>query len=99
MKDSHLTLRLPAELARMLARKARALGVPRSQMVREAVARYLAGPERTPVTDMQATRLTARALAARWDTLPRLDAEEADAFAADIAAGRDALPVVRSPWE
>jgi len=95
MKDSHLTLRLPAELARALARKARALGLPKSQVAREAVARYLSGW----TEDSPPLRVTARALAARWGTLPRLTPDEADSFADDIVAGRDALPAVRTPWE
>ncbi|MEK7668294.1 MAG: CopG family transcriptional regulator, partial [Gemmatimonadota bacterium] len=41
MKDSHLTLRLPADLARALARWARSRRVPKSQLVREAVTRLL----------------------------------------------------------
>ena len=62
MKDSHLTLRIPAELARALARKAKALGIPKSQMAREAVTRYL-----VPSADEEApSRLpTARQFAAR----------------------------------
>ena len=96
MKDSHLTLRLPAELARALARKARALGVPKSQMAREAVARYL-----VPATaeSNRMPRVSAREFAARWAPLPRLEPAEADAFAADIAAGREALPAIDIPWE
>jgi Ribbon-helix-helix protein, copG family len=96
MKDNHLTLRLPADLARALARWARDHEIPKSQAVREAVARYLtspAGPAEPP------RRLTARALAARWASLPRLTREEAADLAADIAAGRDALPPVGVPWE
>jgi predicted transcriptional regulator len=95
MRDSHLTLRLPADLARALARWARDREIPKSQAVREAVARYLAssaGPTELP------RRLTAKALAARWSSLPRLTPEEASELAADIASGRDALPVVRPPW-
>ena len=46
MKDTQLTLRLPRELQRVLARHARARGVPKSQLVREALQAYLAqGPE------------------------------------------------------
>jgi hypothetical protein len=44
--DAQLTLRLPRDLARALARQARARGVPRSQLVREAVAKYVTEPER-----------------------------------------------------
>ena len=43
--DSQVTLRLPTALARALARKAKARGVPKSQLVREAVMKYLAEPE------------------------------------------------------
>ena len=50
MNKAHLTLRLPADLARSLARWARVRGVPKSQVAREAVARYLAptSEERSP---------------------------------------------------
>jgi hypothetical protein len=95
MKDSHLTLRLPAALARTLARWAAAHGVPKSQVAREAVARYLVGSggETSPPA------LAARDLARHWAALPRLLPEEADGLAADIAAGREALPPVVTPWE
>ncbi len=43
--DAQITLRLPTKLARELARRAKARGVPKSQLVREAVARYVAEPE------------------------------------------------------
>jgi metal-responsive CopG/Arc/MetJ family transcriptional regulator len=43
--DGQITLRLPKELARALARKAKARGVPKSQLVREAVMKYVAEPE------------------------------------------------------
>jgi metal-responsive CopG/Arc/MetJ family transcriptional regulator len=39
-----ITLRIPRDLARELARRAKALRVPKSQLVREAVSRYLAEP-------------------------------------------------------
>jgi len=96
MKDSHLTLRLPAGLARLLARWAAAHGVPKSQVAREAVARYLAGPGEAATTR---PRLAARELAARWPTLPRLHPDEAVALAADIDSARAALPPVAPPWE
>jgi hypothetical protein len=95
MQDSHLTLRLPADVARALARWARSRGVPKSQLVREAVARYLA-PSATPAE--RTPRVTARTLALRWATLPRLTTEEARALAADIEAARAALPAVPTPW-
>ena len=96
MKDSHLTLRLPAELARALARWARARGVPKSQVAREAVARYLAPA--TPLEERH-PRLTARELAARWSSFPHLTPEEAGDLAADISAAREAVPVPRTPWD
>ncbi|MFI5209089.1 MAG: CopG family transcriptional regulator [Gemmatimonadales bacterium] len=96
MKDSHLTLRLPAGLARLLDRWASAHGVPKSQVAREAVARYLAGPGGSASTR---PRLTARELAARWSALPHLHPEEAAGLASDIESGRDALPPVAPPWE
>jgi hypothetical protein len=43
MKDQQLTLRLPRELARALAERARESGTPKSQLVREALQAYLAG--------------------------------------------------------
>ena len=96
MKDSHLTLRLSAELARALARKARSLGLPKSQVAREAVERYVAGR----VSEVaRPPRLTAAELAAQWETLPRLSADEANQFAADIAAGREAMPAIRTAWD
>jgi hypothetical protein len=95
MKDSHLTLRLPAALALALARWATAHGVPKSQVAREAVARYLVGSGGETATPA----LPARDLARCWAALPRLLPEEADSFAADIAAGRDALPPFVTPWE
>jgi len=44
MKDEQVTLRLPRELARQLARRARELGEPKSHVVREALQTYLAAP-------------------------------------------------------
>jgi len=95
MKDSHLTLRLPAGLARALARWARDRGVPKSQLVREAVARYLAP---SSATAERAPQVSARAFAERWAVLPRLTPEEARDLEADVAAARAALPPVRAPW-
>lgn len=94
MKDSHLTLRLSADLARALTRWARAHGLPKSEVAREAVALYLAPPEAPLVR-----RVTALELAARWPSLPRLDADEASAFAEDLASSRAALPPVPAAWE
>jgi hypothetical protein len=95
MKRSHLTLRLPADLARALARLARSRAVPKSQLVREAVARYLA-PSSAPAERPPA--VTARTFAERWADLPQLTPEEARDLEADIEASRAVLPPVRTPW-
>ncbi|MDZ4674211.1 MAG: hypothetical protein SGI84_07130 [Gemmatimonadota bacterium] len=95
MMDSHLTLRLTAELARALARWARAHGVPKSQVAREAVAHHLASPHAPPV---RTTPFTAGDLAEQWRSLPRLNPEEADGLGADIEAGRRSLHPVPTPW-
>lgn len=94
MKSSHLTLRLPAELARALTRWARAHGVPKSQVAREAVTRYL-----LPVSAVPTPVFTAGDLAGRWAVLPRLSPEEAEALGTDIELGRGALLPVRAAWE
>ncbi len=44
MRDEQLTLRLPRDLLRDIDRRARALGVPKAQVVRDALAAYLAPP-------------------------------------------------------
>jgi len=95
MKDSHLTLRLPADLARALARLARTRRLPKSQVVREAVVSYLA-PSSAPAE--RPPRVTARTFGERWAALPRLTPEEVCDLEADIAAARAALPPVRAPW-
>lgn len=93
MKNSHLTLRLPRELARALAHWARERGLPKSELAREAVARYLAPPPAT-------TRLlTAAELAARWPLLPRLSPPEATRLGDTIDASRRRLRPVRPAWE
>ncbi|MEO8193774.1 MAG: ribbon-helix-helix protein, CopG family [Gemmatimonadales bacterium] len=96
MKGAHITLRFPSDLAKLLDRMAHAQGVPRSQVVREAVARYV-----SPRTaDRNAERVvTASDLAARWASLPALVADEAAAFAEDVSEARDRLPPVDGRWE
>jgi len=83
------------ERARALANWARGRRVPKSQLVREALARYLAP---SSATAERAPQVTARAFAEQWAALPRLTAEEARDLEADIAAARAALPPVRAPW-
>ena len=43
--------------------------------------------------------LTAAELRAVWQTLPHLDADDAEAFEAELAASRAALAAVPDPWE
>ena len=96
MKDDHLTLRLPQALARALARWARERGVPKSQLVREAVGRYLSAPGAS--SDPPVRGVTAAELAERWALLPRLTPKEAGDLAADLKASSRSLPRVRPPW-
>lgn len=54
MRDAQLTLRLPHALLRDIDHRARALGVPKAQVVREALAAYLAAPaEPDPAASMR----------------------------------------------
>lgn len=55
--DNQLTLRVPAELARRLAARAKAAGVKRSQVVREALLAYLASAPDQPRTTSVRERL------------------------------------------
>ena len=95
MKPEHLTLRLPRDLARALSRWARERGIPKSQVVREAVARYFMPNTAESVS----TPVTGAAFAERWAALPRLTPAEAGEFAADLDAACRDLPGARSPWE
>src|ERR1043166_9079700 len=97
MKNDHLTLRLPEALARSLARRARARGGPKSQLVREAVGRYLSGADVS--TGPAEPAVTALELAERWAGLPRLTPKEAGDLAADLKAASRSLPRVRPAWE
>lgn len=94
MKDSHLTLRLPAALARLLDRLARTRGLPKSQLVREAVAIYLGAEDIGPTE----RTITGRELAKRWRTFPRLTPDEAADLLADIAGARAKLPAPEPRW-
>ena len=95
MKNAALTLRLSVDLAKSLAKLARARGIPRSQVVREALARYLA-----PLgSGSESSRLTARVLAERWNDIPRLTPEEASEFHDDIAAARKKMRLPAPAWE
>lgn len=93
--DDHLTLRLPRALARALDRWARSRGLPRSHVVREAVARYL-----DPSPEPTVAVVTAAALAHEWPRAPRLTADEAAAFERDMVRARSDVPGVRpATWE
>ncbi len=94
MKDAHLTLRLPEALARALSRSARARGVPKSHVAREAVAQYL-----TPIATPSERVVRAGDLATRWGALPRLTAAEADEFAKELRRARKTLPPPSAAWE
>ena len=95
----HLTLRLSRDLARAVSRWARAHGVAKSQVVRDAVASYVGVAAPAPAPDELAAVVTARAASVRWAALPHLSAEEAGGLAGGIAASRTSLPRVTPPWE
>ncbi len=95
MNQTHITLRLPDDLAKSLSRRAQARDVPKSQIVREAVANYLSGASLRTEPRM----VTALELAARWSTVPRLTPAEAASMAADIEGSRIVLPLPPVPWE
>lgn len=100
MKDEHLTLRLPRDLARALSRWAREHRIPKSQVVREAVARYFLPAASDPAPpDLITPTISAAAFAARWARLPRLAPDEAADFEFDIDAARRALPGAPDAWE
>jgi hypothetical protein len=93
MRRSHLTLRLPTDLARSLESAADDRGVAKSLLVREAVSSYLgrdASTFRPP--------LLARDLAAAWGSLPALAESEREDFASDIERARWSLPPLPDPW-
>ena len=95
MRDDYLTLRVPRDLARALARWARERGLPKSHAVREAVARYLGTAPSDPALGR---RVTAVELAERWADLPRLTPGEARDFAGDVGAARRGLPPPPDAW-
>ena len=94
MKDSLLSVRIPADLADALDRRAADRGVGRSVMVREAVAAYLTTrPTPAPVMPMPL-----EAFLEAWKTAPRLSADEAAAYEADLRDARAELPPLDDPW-
>lgn len=50
------------------------------------------------IAPMAPTGTPARELAHRWPLLPRLSADDAEAFAGDVAAARAALRPPPDPW-
>lgn len=95
MKTDALTLRLSPDLARALRRLAKLKGVPKSQVVREAVAEYVSPSGPTPA----AQEISARALALSWPKIPRLTPEEASAFEIEIGNAREGLVLPPAAWE
>ena len=98
MRDMHLTLRLTRDLARAVSRWAKAHGVAKSQVVREAVASYVGGSTAGSGPAEPALVVTGRMAAARWSSLPHLTADEAGGLAGGIAASRTSLRNVTPPW-
>jgi len=99
MRDMHLTLRLSRDLARAVSRWAKAHGVAKSQVVRDAVANYVGATSAASAPLEHDAGLTARDASHRWASLPHLSVEEAGGLAGGIAASRTSLPRVTPPWE
>ncbi len=95
MKDSHLTLRLPDDLARALERAAEERGVAKSMLVREAVSQYLAGAPATPSKRV----MTLDEFIKKWESRPKLTPEESEEYARNIEQARAELLPLRDPWE
>jgi len=95
MKASHLTLRIPAELEKILDRLARTRKIPKSQIVREAVMGYLA----SPLEESRGGTLTGRELAEKWTSIPKLDPDEAEDLSRDVVRARNELPRPKSAWK
>lgn len=78
--STQTSFRLPAELSRALARLARQRGVPKSQLVREALERYLAS------VDAPSAPMAVRERTATYIGAVRLDVaqDQRDVIAASI---------------
>lgn len=94
MSDTPLSVRLPGELTEALDRRASERGVGRSLVVREAVAAYLAAQPLAPAVRL----MPVAAFLDLWGTAPKLSADEAAAYAADLRADRELLGVPDDPW-
>jgi Ribbon-helix-helix protein, copG family len=94
MKDALLSVRIPADLAEALDKRAEARGVGRSMMVREAVASYLVSrPAPSPPHPMPVS-----AFLDAWRQAPRLSDAEAEAYVDDLRDARRTLPPLDDPW-
>lgn len=94
MEDSHLTLRLSADVALSLRRLAESRGVPKSRLVREAVAQYLSGG----TLRAEVSPLLARDFKTMWEALPHLSVDEATRLHTDLQLARTALAPPDDPW-
>lgn len=94
MSDTPLSVRLPADLTDALDRRASERGVGRSLVVREAVAAYLTAQPSAPAVRL----MPVAAFLDLWATAPKLSADEAAAYAADLRADRESLGVPDDPW-
>ena len=84
MKSQFRSVRIPAELADVLDRRAAERGVRRSAIVRDAVETYLTTrPVPAPVVPMPLETLLEA-----WKTAPRLSRGEAAAYDADLRNAR-----------
>ena len=94
MKNNPLTLRVADDLAQALERLADSRGIPKSRLVREAIAYYLGAD----TTRSDKSPLLARDLVPVWDTLPHLTIDEAARFDTDLRQARAALAPPDDPW-
>lgn len=94
MDDAHLSLRLPDDLASLLNRVAKARGIGKSTLVREAVTQQLTGGSARD----GAAPLLAADFRKVWDALPHLSVDEAAAFDTDVQQARAALAPPDDAW-
>lgn len=94
MNRTHLTLRIPDDLATALERLTESRGVPKSGLVREAVAQYLVAGK----TRLEVPPLRARDFMLMWDALPHLTVAEAAGLDADLTRARSDLLPPGDPW-
>ena len=73
--------------------------INRAYYRRESVTLVRNGVPVARLTPPAAITLSARDLAERWPVLPHLDADDAKAFADDLAVARRSLPNASDRWE